>query len=142
MAQRSARRGRENQGCPKCFEHALGVMDPARELPYRPAADHRRIRGRTDGSIRLRATAILKFSLAGKGASTDGQRPLHQFKVPARRLTTQVGDPRAPGGTRPAKGRKAKPQFLPEPRLKMIGAQGQGTLSWSSEKLSGAGALA
>jgi hypothetical protein len=29
-----------------------------------------RIRGRTDGSIRLRAKTILKFSLAGKGAST------------------------------------------------------------------------
>src|SRR5229473_8692061 len=74
MAQRSARRGRENQGKPECFEHALGVMDPARELPYRPAADHRRIRGRTDGSIRLRATTILKFSLAWEGASTDGFR--------------------------------------------------------------------
>ncbi len=36
---------------------------------------HRRIRGRTDGSIRLRATTILKFSLALKGASTDGKRP-------------------------------------------------------------------
>jgi oligopeptide/dipeptide ABC transporter ATP-binding protein len=47
--------------------HASGVMDPARELPYRPAADHRRIRGRTDGSIRLRATTILKFSLPGRG---------------------------------------------------------------------------
>src|SRR5260370_36896120 len=72
MAQRSARRGRENQGKPECFEHALGVMDPARELPYRPAADHRRIRGRTDGSIRLRAATILQFSLAWEGTSTDG----------------------------------------------------------------------
>src|SRR6266581_9468667 len=74
MAQRSARRGRENQGKPECFQHATGVMDPARELPYRPAADHRRIRGRTDGSIRLRATTILKFCLPWEGASTDGLR--------------------------------------------------------------------
>src|SRR5271163_4796016 len=75
MAQRSARRGRDNQRNPECFQHATGVMDPARELPYRPAADHRRIRGRTDGSIRLRATTILKFSLAWEGVSTDGFRP-------------------------------------------------------------------
>ncbi len=74
MAQQSARRGLENQGFPQCFEHALGDLDPARELPYRPAADHRCITGRTDGSIRLRATTIPKFSLATKGASTDGQR--------------------------------------------------------------------
>src|SRR5271169_6032791 len=67
MAQRSARRGRDNQRNPECFQHATGVMDPARELPYRPAADHRRIRGRTDGSIRLRATTILKFYLAWEG---------------------------------------------------------------------------
>ena len=76
MAQQSARRGRENQGFPECFEHALGDMDQARELPYRPAAAQRRIRGRTDGSIRLRTTAIPKFSLATKGASTDGKRTL------------------------------------------------------------------
>src|SRR6267378_6742821 len=74
MAQQSARRGRENQGFPQCLEHALGDMDQARELPYRPAAAQRRITGRTDGSIRLRATAIPKFSLATKGASTDGER--------------------------------------------------------------------
>src|SRR5260370_33881628 len=73
MAQQSARRGRDNQGFPPCLEHALGDMDQARELPYRPAADQRRITGRTDGSIRLRATAILKFSLATKGASTDAK---------------------------------------------------------------------
>ena len=56
MAQQSARRGRDNQGFPQCFEHALGDMDQARELPYRPAAAQRRITGRTDGCIRLRAT--------------------------------------------------------------------------------------
>jgi len=73
MAQRSARRGRENQGFPQCVEHALGDLDPARELPYRPAADYRCITGRTDGSIRLRANTTPKFSLAKRGASTDGK---------------------------------------------------------------------
>src|SRR5690349_6496428 len=38
MAQQSARRGWDNQGFPQCFEHALGDLDPVRELPYRPAA--------------------------------------------------------------------------------------------------------
>ena len=38
MAQQSARRGRDNQGFPLCFEHATGDLDPVRELPYRPAA--------------------------------------------------------------------------------------------------------
>ena len=72
MAQQSARRGRKNQGFPQCLEHALGDLDPARELPYRPAATRVRIRGRTDGSIRLRAKTIRKFSLDREGASTDG----------------------------------------------------------------------
>ena len=82
MAQQSARRGRKNQGFPQCLEHALGDLDPARELPYRPAATRVRIRGRTDGSIRLRAKTILKFSLDREGASTDG-KPIVCF--PARR---------------------------------------------------------
>ena len=81
MAQQSARRGRENQGFPQRFEHASGEMDPARELPYRPAAAQRRIRGRTDGSIRLRAKAIPKFPLARKGASTDGLPTLAEATV-------------------------------------------------------------
>ena len=38
MAQQSARRGWDNQGLPLCCEHALGDLDPVRELPYRPAA--------------------------------------------------------------------------------------------------------
>jgi hypothetical protein len=38
MAQQSARRDWDNQGFPLCFEHALGDLDPVRELPYRPAA--------------------------------------------------------------------------------------------------------
>jgi len=38
MAQQSVRRGWDNQGFPLCFEHALGDLDPIRELRYRPAA--------------------------------------------------------------------------------------------------------
>jgi hypothetical protein len=69
-------------------------LDPVRELPYRPAAHHRCTRGRTDGSIRLRATTILKFSLAWSGASTDGtgeagyrtSRPSRTYARPRRGL--------------------------------------------------------
>jgi hypothetical protein len=81
MAQQSARRGRENQCFPQCFEHALDEMEEAREFPHRPAAAQRRTTGRTDGSIRRRATAILKFSLAAKGASTDGKRQKIQYSL-------------------------------------------------------------
>ena len=41
-------------------------VDPLRELPCRPAV-HGRARGRTDGSIRLRVTAILMSPLPGRG---------------------------------------------------------------------------
>ena len=71
MAQQSARRGRKNQGPPQGLEHALGDLDPARELPYRPAATYVRIRGRTDGSIRLRAKTNLKFCLDREGAFSN-----------------------------------------------------------------------
>jgi len=75
MAQQSARRGRENQGFTQCFEHALGEMDQARELPYRPAAAQRRTRGRTDGSIRLRATQSFSFLLPRRGRPQMESRP-------------------------------------------------------------------
>src|SRR4051794_6348263 len=45
-------------------------LDPLRELPCRPAVNGR-ARGRTDGSIRLRVTAFLMFSLALKGAFSN-----------------------------------------------------------------------
>src|SRR5689334_21812633 len=48
-------------------------LDPLRERPCRPAV-YGRARGRTDGSIRLRVTAFLMFSLALKGAFTDVAR--------------------------------------------------------------------
>ena len=117
MAQQSARRGRKNQGFPQCLEHALGDLDPARELPYRPAADHRCTTGRTDGSIRLRATAIRKFSLAKKGASTDGKRTFGGRVGPAQRAS-RVGNSEegSASGTvglcRPLVGRYRSPKAL------------------------------
>src|SRR4051794_29238801 len=74
MAQRSARRDRDNQCATPYLEYAAVIWDPVRELPYRPAAVRCRTRGRTDGSIRPRATTVLKFPLARKGASTDVAR--------------------------------------------------------------------
>ena len=55
MAQQSVRRDRKNQCFPPCSKHALGDLDPVRELPYGPAAS-RCTTGRTDGSIRLLAS--------------------------------------------------------------------------------------
>ena len=65
MAQQSARRGRKNQGFPPCHEHAVGDVVPVRELPYGPAAQ-RCIKGRTDGSIRLRVRTS-RYRLQPKG---------------------------------------------------------------------------
>jgi len=68
MAQQSARRGRKNQVYSSCPEHAFMIW-------FRSANSHtgpqlyRCIRGRTDGSIRLRAD--LQKPLASRGASTD-----------------------------------------------------------------------
>src|SRR6516162_3140713 len=106
MAQQSARRGRENHWFPQCFEHALGEMDQARELPYRPAAQHR-IRGRTDGSIRLRTTTIPKFLLPRRGASTDGMRSAARASTLARGIASAmrlpiIGDRPHPGGRSPS----------------------------------------
>lgn len=59
---------------------------------------HRCIRGRTDGSIRLRVTAFLMFSLALKGASTDvawigGVGALSPTRVPGHAMRTYSGRP-------------------------------------------------
>ncbi len=67
--------GKTGSGQPECTNVTrLRSVDegPVCELPYRPATVRRRIRGRTDGSIRPRAIAVLKFPLAREGASTDG----------------------------------------------------------------------
>jgi hypothetical protein len=67
MAQQSARRGRKNQAYSSCLEHAFMIW-------FRPANSHTgpqrhrcTIRGRTDGSIRLRANFFKnRLHLAGR----------------------------------------------------------------------------
>ncbi len=66
MAQQSARRGRKNQMNSSCLEHAFMIW-------FRSANSHtgpqlyRCIRGRTDGSIRLRADLLKnRLHLAGR----------------------------------------------------------------------------
>ena len=133
MAQQSARRGQENQCFPQGFEHALGEMDQARELPYRPAAAQRRIRGRTDGSIRLRATAILKFSLARKGASTDGKRPSGAGRKST--LPQHAGNRLTTGVSRRFGLRKTAHKTVP-------GNRGAGSIGWGrGQKATGARSL-
>lgn len=69
---------------------------------------HRCIRGRTDGSIRLRVTAFLMFSLALKGASTDvawigGVGALSPTRVPGYAMRTHRDGVDAPRRHRCAK---------------------------------------
>ena len=70
-------------------------MDPLRELPGRPAV-HGRARGRTDGSIRLRVTALLTFSLALKGAFSNRGLRVNGFLL----LRTAGLTPRGHGSLR------------------------------------------
>ena len=69
MAQQSARRGRKNQMYSSCLEHAFMIWFRSANSHTGPQL-HRCIRGRTDGSIRLRAN-LLQKPLALGGASTD-----------------------------------------------------------------------
>jgi len=69
-AQQSARRGWKNQMYSSCLEHAFMIWFRSANSHTGPQL-HRCIRGRTDGSIRLRAD-ILQKPLASRGASTDG----------------------------------------------------------------------
>src|SRR3954462_4342984 len=66
MAQQSVRRGRKNQMYPSCPEHAYMIWFRSANSHTGPQL-HRCIRGRTDGSIRLRAD-ILQKPLASRGA--------------------------------------------------------------------------
>src|SRR5437763_16346607 len=74
MAQQSARRGRKNQMYSSCLEHAFMIWFRSANSHTGPQL-HRCIRGRTDGSIRLRANPLQK-PLALGGASTDEYTPL------------------------------------------------------------------
>ena len=73
MAQQSARRGRKNQMYSSCLEHAFMIWFRSANSHTGPQL-HRCIRGRTDGSIRLRAN-LLQKPLASGGASTDEYTP-------------------------------------------------------------------
>ena len=75
MAQQSVRRGRKNQMYSSCPEHAFMIWFRSANSHTGPQL-HRCIRGRTDGSIRLRANARQK-PLASRGASTDEYTPSH-----------------------------------------------------------------
>src|SRR3954451_9338691 len=102
MAQQSVRRDRDNQAATPYLEYATPRvrhldLDPLRELPCRPAV-YGRARGRTDGSIRLRVSAFLMFSLALKGASTDvawigGVGALGPTRIPGYAMRTYSGRP-------------------------------------------------
>src|ERR1700745_712583 len=74
MAQQSARRGRKNQMYSSCLEHAFMIWFRSANSHTGPQLHRCTIRGRTDGSIRLRAD-LLQKSLASRGASTDEYAP-------------------------------------------------------------------
>src|SRR6266487_3979946 len=80
MAQQSARRGRKNQMYSSCLEHAFMIWFRSANSHTGPQL-HRCIRGRTDGSIRLRAN-LLQKPLASGGASTDEYTALGAFRQP------------------------------------------------------------
>jgi hypothetical protein len=66
MAQQSARRGRKNQVYSSCPEHAFMIWFRSANSHTGPQF-HRCIRGRTDGSIRLRANLLQNhLHLAGR----------------------------------------------------------------------------
>lgn len=64
------RRGRKNQMYSSCLEHAFMIWFRSANSHTGPQLHRCTIRGRTDGSIRLRAD-LLQKSLASRGASTD-----------------------------------------------------------------------
>jgi hypothetical protein len=95
MAQQSARRGRKNQVYSSCPEHAFMIWFRSANSHTGPQL-HRCIRGRTDGSIRLRAN-LLQKPLASGGASTDEYMPLYDTTngESSSKLTTWVISPQA-----------------------------------------------
>src|SRR5262245_48563832 len=68
MAQQSARRGRKNQMYSSCLEHAFMIWFRSANSHTGPQL-HRCIRGRTDGSIRLRANLLQKSPPEGPQTS-------------------------------------------------------------------------
>jgi hypothetical protein len=86
MAQQSARRGRKNQMYSSCLEHAFMIWFRSANSHTGPQL-HRCIRGRTDGSIRLRANLFKnRLHLAGRPQMSTRPNPLRlcQRKKPRR----------------------------------------------------------
>src|SRR5204863_312101 len=97
MAQQSARRGRKNQMYSSCLEHAFMIWFRSANSHTGPQL-HRCIRGRTDGSIRLRAN-LLQIPLASGGASTD-ERTLRRLLIIGSSAVVQQASKRgAPNGS-------------------------------------------
>ena len=71
MAQQSARRDWDNQVIPQCFEHAHVIWIQSANSHTGRRLSSCRIEGRTDDSIRPRATTIPTFSLAWSGAFSN-----------------------------------------------------------------------
>src|SRR5215217_2701392 len=97
MAQQSARRDRDTQAATPYLEYATLIWTRSANS-HAGRRSHGRARGRTDGSIRLRVTAFLMFSLALKGASTDvawigGVGALSSTRVPGHAMRTYSGRP-------------------------------------------------
>jgi hypothetical protein len=83
MAQQSARRGRKNQAYSSCLEHAFMIWFRSANSHTGPQLHRCTIRGRTDGSIRLRADLPQK-SLASRGGPQMSTRPNIAFFLPIR----------------------------------------------------------
>jgi len=67
MAQQSVRRGRKNQMYSSCLEHAFMIWFRSANSHTGPQLHRCTIRGRTDGSIRLRADLLQKTACISRG---------------------------------------------------------------------------
>jgi hypothetical protein len=79
-----------NKGFSLCLEHAVGDMDPARELPIRARSLFCCIRDRTDGSTRLRGN-VQKTTCVLQGRPQTGNRQLALgFRPKGRRCESEI----------------------------------------------------
>ena len=92
MAQQSARRGRKNQVYSSCLEHAFMIWFRSENSHTGPQL-HRCIRGRTDGSTRLRAD-LPAVQARGKQFSDQPKYFIAEVTNPAS-LTLQFCDSEA-----------------------------------------------
>ena len=76
MAQQSARRDQENQGFPPCLEHALGDLDLDPRTPIQASDGNPPAQQAGQMAASDYVSETPEFTLALKGASTDGKRTL------------------------------------------------------------------